>query len=278
LSATTQPIFIIGTGRSGSRSMFKMLSGVPGVEIYHEFVCTHVQKLACLYFMNKISHEAAKQELMTLHGAGIHYSEADLWIDSSNKLSWLIQPLAELFPKAKFLNIVRDGRKVAGSFFYKLAAEIYDDRSTAALTQWLADPSAVPVPPPEKKYWWNIPQPGQPFHDAFPGYSQFERICYHWQECNRVVRDGLAPLPDAQKLTVRLEDITKDPEILAQMIRFIGLDYQDDYFDYLQTPQNVFFPMDFKIAGPQLAAFEAICTPMMRELGYDGTELYDVKY
>jgi len=45
-------------------------------------------------------------------------------------LSWLIPDLAALFPDAKFVHLVRDGRKVAGSYFRKLGAECYDDRST----------------------------------------------------------------------------------------------------------------------------------------------------
>ena len=31
----TQPIFIIGTGRSGTRNLFKTLSGVDDIEIFH---------------------------------------------------------------------------------------------------------------------------------------------------------------------------------------------------------------------------------------------------
>ena len=44
-----QPVFIVGTGRSGSRSIFRMLSGSENLEIHHEYCCTHIQKYSALY-------------------------------------------------------------------------------------------------------------------------------------------------------------------------------------------------------------------------------------
>ena len=88
------------------------------------------------------------------------------WGDSSNKLSWLIPDLAALFPEARFVHLVRDGRKVASSYFHKLGDECYDDRSTAILQAHYDDPDTHPAPPPEKKYWWPLPRRGS--GDAAP--------------------------------------------------------------------------------------------------------------
>lgn len=278
MSENTVPVFIIGTGRNGTRSMFKMLSGVDDVDVYHEFVCTHIQKLAALYYMGVIDKDETKRQIMELHGSAIVYSDAKLWIDSSNKLTWLVEPLAELFPEARFLLMVRDGRKVSGSFYYKLSEEIYDDRSTGILTRWLSSRTATPVPPPEKKYWWNIPQLGQPFHVEFPTFDQFQRICYHWQECNRFALHVLEKIPAAQRMIIKLEDVVANVDILKSTLAFIGTEYDDNYPTFLETPQNVFFPMDFKLTSEQLEQFDAICAPMMKTLGYEGKPVYDVKY
>lgn len=279
MSDYTKPVFVIGSGRCGTRTMFKMLSGIQDLEVYHEFACTHVQKLACLYYMGCIDKEAAKLELQKLHGSSIFYSSASIWLDASNKLSWLIEPLIEMYSNARFLVLVRDGRKVVSSFFYKLAAEMYDDHSTRVLSNWVVNPEIFPMPPPEKKYWWNVPQVGQPFYYEFPSFNHFQRVCYHWSEVNRVILQSLnAYVPSNQGMIVKLEDLTSDVVVLQQVIDFIGIDFDLDYLEYLKTPQNVLFPIDFRLTDIQLAQFRDIAWPMMEKLGYDSKDVYTVQY
>ncbi len=279
MAQNTIPVFVVGSGRCGTRTIFKMLSGLAGVEVHHEFVCTQVQKLGALYYMGRMTKDEVKKELRGLHLAGVAYSDAALWLDSSNKLSWIIEPLIELFPNARFLSLVRDGRKVTSSFFYKLGAEMYDDRSTAILTKWLANPDGLPPPPPEKKYWWNIPQAGQPFVYEFPSFHQYQRVCYHWSEVNRVILQDLERfVPREQQLIIRLEDLVSKDPIVRRMLEFIGVDYNSDYSEYLKTPQNIFFPIDFNLTKQQTEQFWAIARPMMQRLGYEEKDVYTVNY
>ena len=277
MSQETIPVFVVGSGRSGTRMIAKLLAGHAGIEAHHEYLCTHIQRPACLYHMGLIDREAVKREFMTCHGAGILYSQADYFVDSSNKLSWLIEPIMELFPNARFIHLVRDGRKVTSSFLHKLTSECYDDASTQALAACLDKPDSLP-PPPEKKYWWNIPRPGQPFHEAFAGFDQFQRMVYHWVESNRVILDAFAALPDDQKLFVKLEDLTTDKAVLTRFLAMFGIDYDDAFFDLLQKPQGVFFPMDFALTAKQSAQFREIAWDMMERLQYADKEEYRVRY
>jgi len=274
----TRPVFIVGTGRCGTRSMYKMLAGTAGVEIHHEFACTHVQQAAALYCMRQLSRAETVTALADIYGSAVRYSDAPVWIDSSNKASWVIPELAEIFPGARFLALVRDGRKVVSSFFNKLAPEIYDDVSVEIVRQWLQHPREFLRPPPEKKYWWNVPVPGQPFHEAFATFDQFERICYHWRTCNEVIADAFGRLPAASVHLVRLEDLTADESVARQVLEFIGVDWDPSMFEALQTPQNVFFPMDFQLVDEQQAKFDRICASVMSTLGYAGKEAYVVEY
>ncbi len=277
MSAETVPIFVVGSGRSGTRTVFKLLSGIPTIEIYHEYVCTHIQQAACLYAMGLMEGPAIKAEIGKLHGSAIYYSRAPLWVDCSNKLSWIIGPLHQLFPRARFVHLVRDGRKVASSYFHKLTDEMYDDDSVRILRAWLAD-RRLPMPPPEKKYWWNVPQPGQPFAEQFPQFDQFERACYQWVEANRVVRESLQAVPAEQQLFVKLEELTTRKDEVERFLRFFGVAYEDHFFEFLQTPQNVIFPLDFRLTEAQVEQFNAIAGPMMDLLGYSGSEEYTVRY
>jgi len=276
--STTVPIFIVGSGRSGTRMVFKLLSGIPEVEIYHEYVCTHIQQQATLYHMGLIDNNEIKQKIKELHGSAIHYSKANCWVDCSNKLSWIIEPLFALFPTAKFVHLVRDGRKVAISYFHKLNDEMYDDESVKIMRDWLNNQEKLPMPPPEKRYWWNIPQKSQPYAEKFSKFDQFQRACYQWVESNRVIMESLKNIPQEQKLFVKLEDLVADRDVLANLLAFFEVKYEEHFFEFLQTPQNVIFPMDFQLKDFQLLQFNEIAFDMMETLGYAGTEEYRVEY
>jgi hypothetical protein len=278
MSVDTIPYFVVGSGRSGTRTIFKMLSGIPSLEIYHEYVCTHIQQVAALHFMKILGKDEVKRRIRELHASAIYYSSAARWVDCSNKLSWIIEPLLELLPKARFVHLVRDGRKVANSYFHKLTDEMYDDESVRIMREWLADREQRPLPPPEKKYWWNVPQPGQPFAEEFPRFDQFARACYQWVEANRVILDALRSVPPEQQLFVRLEDLTTRREEVQRFLAFFGLPYEEHFFEFLQTPQNVIYPMDFRLTPEQNNQFDTIATDMMDRLGYGGTEEYTVRY
>lgn len=274
---STQPVFIIGSGRSGTRAMFKLFSGMDGVESHHEYCCTHIQQAAALYSMGRSSLNDIKQSIKSIHGSAIHYSEARIWIDCSHKLSRIINPLVQAIPAAKFVLITRDGRKVASSFFHKLAHEMYDDRSMAIISRWLSDTS-LPQPPPERKYWWNIPQPGEPFHGELKNFDQFQRCCYHWSETNRIALESLDNhVASSQRALFKLEHIVSQPDTLRELCSFIGVEFSQSLFSQVQRPEGVLYPMDFHLTGEQRIAFETIAGKMQSQLGYGGDE-YEMRY
>ncbi|HVU20983.1 MAG TPA: sulfotransferase [Rhizomicrobium sp.] len=273
MSAETQAFFIVSSGRSGTAMLHKALSDGGDIEMHHEYMVHIVQPLAVRRYMGLIPSEDAKAVLRDTHGAAIRYSEAAHWGDSSNKLSWLIPELAELLPQAKFVHLVRDGRKVAGSYYRKLFAECYDDRSTATLQAHLADPASHPAPPPEKKYWWPIPRDA-----AFQNFDQFERIAWHWAEINRTILDSLSALPFERHLFVRLEDLLVSPQLVRTMFEFLGVAYRNEHFASFARPHNVNRPEDHPLTQAQRAAFDALAAPLMERLGYAERAEYVVNY
>ena len=101
---------------------------------------------------------------------------------------------------------MRDGRKVASSYFHKLGNECYDDRSTEILAR-LPGGSRRPAPPPEKKYWWPQPKSGEPWAKEFPRFNQFQRIAWHWSEINRVILRDLKDIPEHRRMFIQLEEL-----------------------------------------------------------------------
>lgn len=278
LSTETVPVFIVSSGRSGTAMLHKALSAAEGVEMHHEYMVHIVQPLAVKRYLGWISSAEALSVLRDVHGAAVHYSKCRIWGDSSNKLSWLIGELAQAMPDAKFVHLVRDGRKVASSYFHKLADECYDDRSTDMLAAHARDPHHNPAPPPEKKYWWPLPRPGDPWAEAFASFNQFERICWHWAEINRVILASLADIAPGQKHFVRLESLEADASEVAALLGFLGLAWHERYHAMFARPHNVNRPEDRLLDARQTASFQRIAGAVLDELGYAGRPEYVVKY
>ena len=258
--------------------LHKALSTVNDVEMHHEYAVAIVQPLAVRRYMGWAARDEALETLRETYGAAVAYSRARLWGDSSNKASWLISELAELFPDAKFVHLVRDGRKVASSYFHKLKDECYDDRSTLALAAYAGDPMSQLPPPPEKKYWWPLARPNDPRSTAFSGFNQFERIVWHWAEINRVILDSLQALPRERKHFARLEELHADPHAAARLFGFLGLHCRKDTAAMFARPHNVNRPEDKLLDVRQRVQFDAIAYAMMERLGYAETPEYVVNY
>jgi hypothetical protein len=278
LSAKTQAFFIVSSGRSGTAMLHKALSAVPDVDMHHEYMVHVVQPLAVRRYMKLIDVGTARRKLRDTHLSAVLYSEHAHWGDSSNKLSWLIPELAELLPDAKFVHLVRDGRKVSGSYFRKLGAECYDDRSVQALRRFSEDPAGTIAPPPEKKYWWPLPRKGDCFEEAFKTFDQFQRIAWHWTEINRVIFESLSALPAERSRFVRLEDLQSSPSAVKELFHFLHLPYQDENFSVFARPHNVNRPEDRLLDSEQNAQFDIIARTMMERLGYGDRAEYVVNY
>jgi hypothetical protein len=278
VSSATRAFFIVSSGRSGTAMLHKVLSAAGDIEMHHEYMVHLVQPLAVRRYMGWADRVEALRVLRQSHAAAIRYSTAAHWGDSSNKLSWLIPELAELMPDAKFVHLVRDGRKVASSYSHKLGDECYDDRSTAILSAHAGDPARNPAPPPEKKYWWPLARRGDPFEREFPGFGQFERICWHWAEINRVILEALSAVPRERRLFTRLEDLEADATQVNALFDFLALPYRADHFAMFARPHNVNRPEDRQLDPVQSKQFEAIAGRMMETFGYAGAPEYVVNY
>jgi hypothetical protein len=268
----------VSSGRSGTAMLHKALSAVDGVEMHHEYAVQVAQPLAVRRYLDLIDSRKAQKMLAETHGAAVRHSSARYWGDSSNKLSWVIPELAELLPEAKFVHLVRDGRKVAGSYFRKLGDECYDDHSTAVLQAHYDAPAAHPAPPPEKKYWWPVPRRYDTAARAFRSYNQFERICWHWSEINRVILAELARLSPERQHFVRLEDLRASPVAVEELYGFLKLPYRHDAYAIFARPHNVNRPEDKLLDADERARFDTIAQPMMDALGYAGRSEYVVSY
>jgi hypothetical protein len=274
----SRPFFVVSSGRSGTAMIVKALGRHPEVTAEHEYMVQHVQPLGVRRYAGLAPPQEAREVLSATHAAAVRYARTPLWGDSSNKLSWLIGDLAALFPEARWIHLVRDGRKVSSSYLHKLADECYDDRSTRLLAAYLADPRRTTAPPPEKPYWWPQPRRGDPWAQEFPRFAQFERIAWHWAEVNRVILRDLDAIDQRRRLFVRLEDLAGSLEEVERLFAFLGLSCGHDDAALFDRPYNVGRPVDYALTPEQTANFEQIAGQMMETLGYADRAEYATAY
>jgi hypothetical protein len=278
VSAETQAFFVVSSGRSGTAMLQKALASAGNIEMQHEYAVDIVQPLGVRRYLEIATEAEAHDVLRATHLAAVRYSKAAHWGDSSNKLSWLIPELATLLPRAKFVHLVRDGRKVASSYFHKLGAECYDDRSTAIFQAFYDDPVRNPAPPPEKKYWWPCPRKADPLARKFRSFDQFQRIAWHWAEINRIILEGLQQIEPSQKYFVRLEELQEAREAVRELFEFLGLRFREEHFLAFARPHNVNKPEDRLLDAEQRCQFDALASDMMARLGYADRPEYVVNY
>lgn len=273
-----RPFFIVSSGRSGTAMLHKALSAVDGVEMHHEYMVHITQPLAVKRYLGLIERDEVLKTIARTHGAAVRYGQAAHWGDSSNKLSWLIPELAECLPGARFVHLVRDGRKVASSYFHKLGDECYDDRSTAILQAHYDAPAKHAAPPPEKKYWWPLARHGAKDEAQFRAFNQFQRISWHWAEINGLALEELAKLAAERTMFVRLEELRAAPSEVRALYDFLELPWRDEAYGVFARPHNVNRPEDRLLDSAQRAQFDAIAGDMLARLGYADRPEYVVNY
>ncbi len=273
---STRPVFILGSGRSGTLALAKSFMESSDVEAHHEYLFENILSDAVLYAMGWMPEAVMLDRLRETHGAAVHYCSKPVWIDCSNALPWIVQPLHLLFPNARFVHVVRNGRRVVSSFYHKFDDIMYADDAVVTLCNWIEGRSAI-KPPPEKRYWRPIPLPGEAQYAEFLRMNRFERLCYYWATVNARVGDTLRAIDPAESLTVKFEDL-KNADAYSALCDFLGFVPSAEMFKILERPINVHVPRTFPLTPDEDAAFARLCGDVMQRFGYRTEEDYQVDY
>lgn len=102
-----QPIFVLSTGRSGSKSIVDNLKNIEGFHCEHESNFNLI-RLSAEYSMKLKSVEEVKNELIEYYSTIKIKKSVQYYLESDQKLSNLIEPLIKIFPNAKFVWLIRD--------------------------------------------------------------------------------------------------------------------------------------------------------------------------
>lgn len=205
--------FVLGTGRSGSATIANTLSKNPKITCLHEPTFPLV-RLSTEYAHGNKNREDVKKELKFIYrDTGIFpqgiYGESDM------KCSNLVEIIAEILPKAKFIWLIRDGRDVVSSGYSR---GWFDE---SEYTANLSGKGRVYSGKAWSRYRINGYLCGQFSEEEWKDMSSFERNCWYWQYWNELIEQQLNSLPKEQWIQIKLENLSRE---LSKVESFLGTD------------------------------------------------------
>jgi len=277
--APREPVFVLGSPRSGTTMLFNLLDRSPGL----------VSLGKGSHFLWDMFHR--------IEGAGwtSHAVEPEAITDRERKvLYWTIRRLAgenryldkfprnclratylkALFPDAYFVYIWRDGRAVVSSLMTGWRTEGKFGRGTVL-------PVPLSIEGYEGRQWRFLVPPGW---EAFASGRTLAEVCaFQWVGANEAILAAREQIGTERWVDVRYEDLLDSPrEITARMFEGIGLPADEEVLRWaleLDTHVSrtaVTVPSREKWRKEHPLEVESVLPmiePMMRRLGYESDEV-----
>ncbi len=197
--------FIVGTGRSGSTTLARYLNLHPQIKAYHELK-TDLIYLSTKYAHKEITREEVKKRLITLY-SNLSFPDCTIYCESDQKLSNLIEVLADIFPKSKFIWINRNANDFVNSAYSR---GWFDDSEFGYSRR-----SDIPeVSLYSSKIYSdnriNGFKCGQFEDQVWRNMTPFQRNCWYWQFWNDSIENQLDNLDHSRVLKITIEKISAD--------------------------------------------------------------------
>ena len=197
--------FIVSTGRSGSQTICTLLNQHKKINCLHE-PRIQLTRLSTEYENNTISEEVLKEELLSLYNNASVIQSEIIYGESNQKLSNMIYILAELFPLAKFIWLIRDGKKVVNSTHSR---------------GWFGDEYLAKVKF-NKRGWnkWRLngSKVGVFTNQEWENMSPFERNCWYWSYWNLRIKQQLTKIDSNRWLFIKLENLNQNADKICEFL------------------------------------------------------------
>lgn len=209
--------FVLSTGRAGSKSIATMLSQHP------EIICKHepngqLIRLSTEYIHKVKSCEQVKEEIKRMY-INTNTMISNYYGESDQKLSNLIEILAELFPNAKFIWLIRSAIDNVNSMFSR---GWFDN-----LDLGLKDPMQMTDSDLLRReefciysdYRIQADKIGIMSPEDWAQMTAFEKNCWYWAFWNGMIEEKLNELSTDRWIILKLEDLDKASD---RIISFLG--------------------------------------------------------
>jgi hypothetical protein len=198
-------VFVLSTGRVGTKTLAKLLRLAKNIFSYHE-PKPLLYGLSNLSYMQSIDPgsilDVLGQAFSTTREELLNYSLICNrgYVETSPQVTFLAPAIFKSIPNVRFIHLVRDPRAVVRS---GMRRRWYDGHP--------ADKTRI------------VPNTNTEIGKLWKNYSSFQKNLWLWNETNHWIMDFLSKLPDNRILQVRAEDVFSGRiDILNEIFSFIS--------------------------------------------------------
>ncbi len=195
------PVFFVSTGRSGSELLVKLFRKVKAGAVYHE-------PSPRMFLGSKLAYEIGDGHLESLKMSFLNarfellrtaFLNDKMYIETNNRVTFFMDAIADIFPKSKFIHIVRH----PGGFVRSgLRRNYYEGAET--------------------DFGRIIPRKESKMIKKWSKMSQIEKISWLWNETNSFIEQKKNRLNNQRVLTIRSNDLFTDPSIFQTICEFLN--------------------------------------------------------
>lgn len=260
------PVFVVSTGRAGSKMIAEAMRVHPHVVALHE-PRPGLHREAYMAWSGKRSARWIRDQVELKRGSLVAQILANgfVYLESSHFCSHLIAPLRDLFPGAKFVFLHRDGREFVRS---GLERTWYRGKAESALGHLVRFA--------RHRLLLDVGKAGRDHRLTPPKQlrTRADRIAWLWAEINRSIEKGLAAVPKEDQFRLPLAALGRDS--LRALTDFIGIEGDESILTRMlevagrrpnQTARRSVPPFD-QWTQDQQRQFFRIAGPMLAQLGY----------
>jgi hypothetical protein len=193
----SSPVFVLSTGRAGTKLVTQLLDGSSRVSAHHEprpalmhlphWAFTHQHELAALV---KVFEAARFEMILEAH------LRSKIYAESNHCLTFFAPAIDALLPRSRFVHLVRH----PGDFV-----------ASAARKGWYSNDSI-----------WEAGRVRVDDPERWRAMDRVERLAWLWQSTNGYARDFLSRIAPERTFLLRLEDIAERPARLMEFAHFVG--------------------------------------------------------
>jgi hypothetical protein len=299
-------VFIIGSPRSGTTILGEILDKHENISQWYEPYFVWDRHFRTHHHDERTAEEATPKIINQIYTEFSKYKQrtgSRIIVDKSPRNSLKLPFIMKIFPQARFIHILRDGRDATLSIHKewlkrkdivnnpRRAYHFNYEKAFIVVFKWMQRQSFFSDKMRalwfethghffnKKKHLNRVRWNGNVgWGPRFKGWEtifcerstlQFNAI--QWLKCIECIQRSWSDIPIEQKIEIRYEDfICKGEQILTRILNFLNLDANKDFWKSIpELKANNFNKWKNEFSREQISQIHTILAPMLVELGYE---------